>query len=121
MKVLTYTKGAYDLSQLHDALVAALPNLFVQVLPDGTRMAVSTVEAAGTEIRLTVPDDAHEPILDSIVSAHTPQPVPVPPDPLVNLDDAFAAVDVTNETPAVKQMHAAVRAFVAASRPPPTP
>lgn len=61
--ILTYTK-THNLSQLHDELLVALPAL----------RAVMRVEG-GTDgtIRLTVPDDADEPAIATIVNAHSPK------------------------------------------------
>lgn len=63
MKRLTYRR-AHKLVQLHDELLAALPAL---------RDAM-TVQGAADAVWLTVPDNADEAAIATVVAAHVPNP-----------------------------------------------
>jgi hypothetical protein len=59
------------INKLHDELLAAIAALRGPQQPDGSRLAVMTVESSGDDIWLTVPDDADETAIQAVIDAHT--------------------------------------------------
>ena len=66
-----------NLSQLHNALIAAIPGLRqVAAGPDGRLASLSEnmrVEGRGNDIWITVPDTADEAAIAAVVNAHVPR------------------------------------------------
>ena len=70
MKRLHYAK-AHTLNLLHDEIITAIPALapIRDDAGDGTPV-MTAVEGKGTDIWLTVPDDADEAAIQAVVDAH---------------------------------------------------
>ena len=68
----------HALSQLHDEVLAAVPEVRPRMSAPGQWEAVMAVEGRGDDVWLTVPDEADAATIAAVVSAHTPQP-PAPP------------------------------------------
>lgn len=71
MKRLHFTKS-HRAGRLHEELLAAVAELQPVLGTDGRPSARLTFEHAGTDLWLTVPDDADEAAIAAVVAAHDP-------------------------------------------------
>ncbi len=69
MKTLVFTM-IYDLSQLHDELLVAIPEL-ASIKGE----AVMGVEGKGSTVRLRVPNNVDETAIAAVVAAHIPRTI----------------------------------------------
>lgn len=105
-KTLTFDVQ-HHLSKLHDELLAEIP----EVRPvDGE--AVMLVSGDGAHLSLTVPDDADEAAIQSVVDAHDPTPPEPPPDPE---DELAAAIEAATDMESLKAALLGKNAKVAAA------
>ena len=115
MKRLHFTR-ANNLNQLHEEIVAAVPSVRPQLNAFGEQEAVMTVEGKGDDIWLTVPDDADETAISTVVTAHVPREVP-PVDPDGDLRAAIVAVDTSKILdPSVRQAFEDLKAALTGSK-----
>jgi hypothetical protein len=71
MRTLTFTRP-HRLGKIADELAAGVPALRPSTAPDGTLVARCTVSGDGARLTLSVPDDAPDAAIASVVAAHDP-------------------------------------------------
>ena len=73
-KEIKIPKGSINVNQLHNELLDRFPGWRGMPQADGAFLhPLLGVEHTAEEILLTVPDDANEAAIQSVVAAHTPQ------------------------------------------------
>jgi len=74
-KTLKVPKGTTNVNQLHDELLNQFPAWRGAQQPDGTFInPLLRVEHTDQEIRLSLPDDTDERVIQAVVKAHRPKP-----------------------------------------------
>lgn len=74
-KVTKVPKGAIEVNQLHDELLATFPDWRGTQRPDGTFTNPRLrVESTDQDITLTMPDEVNEKAVQSVVASHVPKP-----------------------------------------------
>lgn len=73
---LIVPKDNMDENQLHEEILAAIPQCQPIVQPDGSKVdpGLCRVESTETEIRLTVPDEIGDRTVQALLAAHVPKP-----------------------------------------------
>lgn len=69
MKQLYFSRPN-NLSQLHDEIMVAIPSLAPIRDQEGVGTPVMAIEGIGDEIMLSVPDDAQDASIESVVRGH---------------------------------------------------
>jgi hypothetical protein len=87
-KTLSVPKTGKNENRLHQELLTTFPAWGPVIRPDGTKEdpGLLRVESTDTEIRLTVPDEADERAIQSVIKSHMPKPKKPkqPPQPLAD-------------------------------------